>query len=173
MNRRTLAALIALYAVAIGFRLWMLESFKPAAPWVGALTLADAEMGRNLLAGRGWVANIDMIDKANRAQEGHPTMVDLQELLPVDDAKPDVLVTVGSAHSPGYSLWFALSYWLGGDYRYVYSQRMQALLDATACLLLFGIGRRVWSTTAGWFAAVWYALSPANAFLANLTVAAA
>lgn len=172
MNRRTVVALAIVYAVAIGFRLWMLESFKPSAPWVGALTLADAEMGRNLLAGRGWVANIEMIDKANRAQEGHPTMVDLQELLPVDDEKPGTLVTVGSAHSPGYSLWFALSYWLGGDYRYIYSQRMQALLDATACLLLFGIGRRVWSNAAGWFAASWYALSPANAFLANLTVAA-
>ncbi len=172
MTRRTLIALTVLFALAIGFRFWLLESFKPSAPWVGALTLTDAEMGRNLLAGRGWVANLEMIDRANRAQEGKPTMVDLQDLLPIDDTKPGALGTGGSAHSPGYSLWFAASYWLGGDYRYIYSQRMQAMLDASACLLLFGIGRRVWSTSVGFIAAALYAFSPANAFLANLTVAA-
>lgn len=159
-------------ALAFGFRLWLLHAFVPGAPWVANLTLADAEMGRNLLAGRGWVANQDLVDRAVHAQEGRPLMVDLQDLLPADDAKPGVMVTPGSAHSPGYSIWFAVSYWLGGDIRYVYSQIMQGALDAGACFLLFAIGRRVWSTGAGLAAALWYAVSPAHAFLANLTVAA-
>lgn len=170
--RRHYVALIAIVIIAFGFRMWLLRSYSPAGPWVASLTLTDAEMGRNLLAGRGWVSNQEVIDQATRAQEGQPTMVDLERFLPTDDAKPGVLVTQGTAHSPGYSIWFAISYWLGGHVRYGYSQLMQALLDASACLLVFAIGRRVWSSAAGLAAAALYALSPAHAFLANLTVAA-
>jgi alpha-tubulin suppressor-like RCC1 family protein len=172
MTRTVFVCVTVIFAVALGFRFWLLHSYGPAGPWVAALTLSDAEMGRNLLAGRGWVANADMVERATKAQEGQSSMVDLEELLPVDDNRPGVMVNPGSTHSPGYSLWFALSYWLGGHLRYVYSQRMQAVLDAVGCLLVFGIGRRVWSSAAGLVAAVLYAVSPAHAFLANLTVAA-
>lgn len=170
--RPTAVYLGVIFVIALGFRLWLLQSFHPGAPWVAGLTLTDAEMGRNLLAGRGWVANADVLERATAAQEHRSTMVDLQELLPADDARPGVLINPGSSHSPGYSIWFAISYWLGGSIRYVYSQRMQAVLDACACLMLFGIGRRIWSAAAGLTAAAWYAVSPAHAFLANLTVAA-
>ena len=126
LTKLTVACLAVIFAVAVGFRLWLLHAYRPGAPWVAGLTLADAEMGRNLLAGRGWVANADMVDRAARAQENRPSMVDLEELLPVDDEKPGVIVYPGSAHSAGYSVWFAISYWLGGHLRYAYSQRMQA-----------------------------------------------
>ncbi|PYR29128.1 MAG: hypothetical protein DMF98_00985 [Acidobacteria bacterium] len=172
LTKLTVACLAVIFAVAVGFRLWLLHAYRPGAPWVAGLTLADAEMGRNLLAGRGWVANADMVDRAARAQENRPSMVDLEELLPVDDEKPGVIVYPGSAHSAGYSVWFAISYWLGGHLRYAYSQRMQALLDAAGCLFVFGIGRRLWSSAAGLVGAALYAVSPAHAFLANLTVAA-
>jgi alpha-tubulin suppressor-like RCC1 family protein len=164
--------LCAIVLIALGLRLWMLHSYLPVSPWVAAITLADAEMGRNLLAGRGWVANVELIEEATRAQIGRRTMVDLADLPPVDDAKPGALVELGEAHSPGYSAWFALSYWLGGEARYKYSQRMQATLDALACVLLFTIGRAIWSSSVGLVAAGIYALWPAPAFLANLTVAA-
>ncbi len=171
-SRSQYVILAIILTIALGFRLWMLHSYSPAGPWVASLTLTDAEMGRNLLAGRGWVANQEVINQANKAQEGQPTMVDLQRFLPADDARPGALVTQGTAHSPGYSVWFAISYWLGGESRYVYSQVMQALLDTVACMLVFLIGRRVWSASAGLAAAALYSLSPAHAFLANLTVAA-
>jgi hypothetical protein len=172
VTTRTRAALCAIVLVAFGFRLWMQRSYPAASPWVAALTLADAEMGRNLLAGRGWIANAEMVEKASRATAEKNAMVDLADLLPVDDGKPGAFVDVGSPHSPGYSVWFAVSYWLGGEPRYVYSQRMQAALDALACVLLFSIGRALWSPGAGLIAAGIYALWPAPAFLANLTVAA-
>lgn len=166
------ARLGAIFAMALTFRLGLLYAYSPAAPWVGNLTLADAEMGRNILAGRGWVANATVIDRAVAAQDGHATMVDLEQFLPANDDEAGALITQGTAHSPGYSLWFAASYWLGGHVRYVYSQIMQSVLDACACLLIFAIGRRLWSTSAGLCAAFLYALSPAHAFLSNLTVAA-
>ena len=166
-------ALVFIAAIALGLRLWMLHSYLPLSPWVAAQTLADAEMGRNLRAGRGWVANVEMLAKATAANNARNEMVDLQDLLPVDDSSPDLLINGGSAHSPGYSGWFAISYWLGGAARYRYSQVMQATLDAFGCILLFGIGRSLWSARAGLAAAAIYALWPAPAFLANLTVAAA
>ncbi len=169
---RVTVTLAAVFCCALTLRLVMLHTYAPAGPWVAALTLTDAEMGRQLLSGRGWVANASVIEQATKAQETQPTMVDLERFLPVDDTKPDALVTQGTAHSPGYAIWFAISYWLGGSVRYVHSQVMQAVLDASACLLVFGIGRRVWSSTVGLIAAGLYALSAPHAFLANLTVAA-
>lgn len=167
------AALVAVFGVALTFRLSMLALYRPTSPWVASLTLGDAEMGRNLIEGRGWTANGQLLERATRAQAGRPTMVDLQDLLPVDDTNPANTVSVGMAHSPGYSAWFAISYWLGGAYRYIYSQRMQAVLDAFAALLVVAIGARCWSRPAGVVGGLLYAVSPPHAFLGNLTVAAA
>lgn len=164
---------LSIIGIALSFRLAMLDVYQPTSPWVAALTLADAEMGRNLVAGRGWVANAQLLERATTEQAGHTAMVDLQSLLPVDDHDPANLVSIGMAHSPGYSAWFAASYLLGGDYRYIYSQRMQAVLDAMGALLVFAIGRRCWSRSAGAVGGLLYALSPPHAFLGNLTVAAA
>lgn len=176
LSRRiaSLSVPVLILGVALAVRLTMIERYVPVSPWVAAQTLADAEMGRNLIEGRGWTANRVLIERARAAQNqpGRRIMVDLQDLLPVDDSPANQL-SVGAAHSPGYSTWLAISYWLGGDYRYVYSQRMQAVLDAIGALLVFGIGVRCWSRTAGVIAGLGYALSPPHAFLANLTVAAA
>jgi len=164
---------LVIFGVALAFRLAMLGVYQPTSPWVAALTLADAEMGRNLVEGRGWMANAQLLDRATKAQVEQTSMVDLQTLLPVNDQDPANIVSIGMAHSPGYSLWFAASYLLGGDYRYVYSQRMQAVLDAISALLVFAIGRRCWSLGAGVVGGLLYAVSPPHAFLGNLTVAAA
>lgn len=164
---------LVVFAIALAFRLTTLELYGPGGPWVAALTLADAEMGRNLVEGRGWTANATLIDRATAAQEGQPRMVDLQDLLPVDDEDPAKRTSVGTAHSPGYSVWFAVSYLLGGEYRYIHSQRMQAVADAVAAVLVMLIGRLAWSLPAGVVGGLAYALSPPHAFLSNLTVAAA
>lgn len=174
LAKRVRAGCLALlvFGSALAFRLAMLEHYPSAGPWVAGLTLADAEMGRNLVEGRGWSANARMIERATQAQGENLRMVDLQDLLPVDDHDPANRTTVGSAHSPGYSVWFAISYWLGGEYRYVHAQRMQAVADAIAAVLVFLIGWRCWSLLAGLLGGLLYAASPAHAFLANLTVAA-
>lgn len=172
-RRWLIACGLAVFVIALAFRLTTLELYGPGGPWVAALTLADAEMGRNLVEGRGWTANATMIDRATAAQEGQPRMVDLQDLLPVDDEDPAARTTVGTAHSPGYSVWFAVSYLLGGEYRYIHSQRMQAVADAVAAVLVMLIGRLAWSLPAGVVGGLAYALSPPHAFLSNLTVAAA
>ncbi len=180
-HRRTISpawiasAALAIGAVALTVRLVMQQVYVPVSPWVAALTLMDAEMGRNLSEGRGWVANRQVIERATMAQRDSTrhTMVDLQDVLPVDDGVAGNWISPGAAHSPGYSVWFALSYWLGGDYRYVHSQRMQAVLDSLAAVLVFAIGCRCWSVGAGIIGGMLYAVSPPHAFLGNLTVAAA
>ena len=131
-------------------------------------------MARNLLQGRGWVLNWDHVMTMDRAIVARGAMVDPQDFLPVDDSRPGALAPFAQfAHTPGYSLWLATSFALGRGQRFIYSQWMQAALDALACLCIFGIGRRLWSSLAGVIGAFAYALSPAHAYLVVQTVAAA
>ncbi len=159
---------------AWSFRAVMLFGYVPMSPWVADMVLWDAEMGRNIRHGRGWVLDEPFVKRVAMAQNKVGVQVDLQEFgKPPEDADPANFKPFTTwAHTPGYSLWFALSYVLGGGERYMYSRVMQALLDGLACLFLYGIGRRLWSPGAGLLAAALYAFSPAHVFLANLPVSA-
>jgi hypothetical protein len=166
--------LAAIVALALAFRLVMAGVYWPSNQMVQGMALWDAEMARNLLQGRGWVLNWDHVLTMDHAVVARGTIVDPQDFLPADDDRPGALATFAKyAHSPGYSVWLAVSFALGGTQRFVYSQWMQSALDAAACLCVFGIGRRLWSVNAGLLGALAYALSPAHAFVAIQTVAAA
>jgi hypothetical protein len=166
--------LAAIVAIALTFRLVMAGVYWPSNQMVMGMALWDAEMARNLLQGRGWVLNWDHVLTMDRAVVARGAMVDPQDFLPADDARAGALAPFAQfAHTPGYSVWLAASFALGGAQRFVYSQWMQAALDAAACLCVFGIGRRLWSIRAGIFGAIAYALSPAHAYVAVQTVAAA
>jgi hypothetical protein len=174
LTRTGRATLTATVALAFVLRLWMAATYWPSNHMVMGMTLWDAEMARNLLQGRGWVLNWDFVKRLDRAVVERRAMVDPQDYFPVDDSKPGALTTFQQyAHTPGYSVWLAVSFALGRAHRFVFSQWMQSALDALACLLVFGIARRVWSNTAGMIGALLYALSPAHWYLAVQTVAAA
>lgn len=166
--------LAGVVALALAFRLVMAGVYWPSNQMVMGMALWDAEMARNLLQGRGWVLNWDHVLQMDRAVVERNAMVDPQDYPSTDDARLGALAPFAQfAHTPGYSLWLAASFALGGAQRFVYSQWMQAALDAAACLFIFGIGRRLWSSLAGAIGAAAYALSPAHAYLAVQTVAAA
>lgn len=176
LTDRGRAALAAIVLLALAFRVGMAATYwsQPPNQIVMGMTLWDAEMGRNLLAGRGWVLNWGFVERVDRALVERGAMVDPQDYLPADDSRPGALETFKDyAHTPGYAVWLAASFALGGAQRFVYSQWMQSALDAAACLLVFGIARRLWSNTAGLIGALAYALSPAHVYLAIQTVAAA
>ena len=65
-------AAVAIFAVALVFRLSMLDRYQPVSPWVGGMTLGDAEMGRNLAEGRGWTANRQFFTVRHGAR--HPSI---------------------------------------------------------------------------------------------------
>jgi hypothetical protein len=176
MTPRGRAALAAIVLLALMFRITMVATYwpRPANQIVMGMALWDAEMARNLLQGRGWVLNWEFVQRVDRALVERGAMVDPQDYLPADDSRPGALAPFREyAHTPGYPVWLAISFVLGGAQRFVYSQWMQAALDACACLLVFGIGRRLWSNSAGVIGALLYALSPAHVYLAIQTVAAA
>jgi hypothetical protein len=167
------AQLLAIVAIALVFRGVMIRDYWPSQQIVSGMTLWDAEMARNLLAGRGWMLNWEFVQRQDRAVTVRAAMVDPQDFLPADDERPGALAPLSLfAHTPGYSLWLAASFALGRSLRLEYSQWMQAALDAGACLLVFGIGRRLWSARAGVIGALLYALSPAHVDLSIQTVAA-
>ena len=171
---RTRLQLVAIVAIALMFRGVMIREYWPENQMASGMTLWDAEMARNLLNGRGWVLNWDFVQKQDRAVVQRQAMVDPQDFLPADDARPGALAPLAFfAHTPGYSTWLAGSFAVGGALRLRYSQWMQAILDSFACLLVFGIGRRLWSNLAGLIGALMYALSPAHVYVTIQTLAAA
>ena len=166
--------LAGILALALAFRLVMAGVYWPSNQMVMGMALWDAEMARNLLQGRGWVLNWNHVRQMDHAVVAHNAIVDPQDYPSTDDARPGALAPFAEfAHTPGYSLWLAASFALGGAQRFVYSQWMHATLDALGCLCIFGIGRRLWSSLAGILGAAAYALSPAHGYLAVQTVAAA
>ena len=174
LARRTRWQLAAIVLLALVVRGVMIRSYWPANQMVSGMTLWDAEMARNLLQGRGWVLNWTFVQRIDRASVERNAMVDPQDYLPADDNVPGALAPLAQfAHTPGYSMWLAASFAIGGGLRFAYGQWMQVALDSLACLLVFGIGRRLWSTTAGLIGALIYALSLAHVYLAIQTVAAA
>jgi hypothetical protein len=174
LTRRQRLQLCAVIVTAFTFRVWMIAAYFPTAQLTMGMSLEDAEMARNLLLGRGWVLNREFVDRVDRAIVERHHMVDPQDFFPVDDSKPEALVPFQNyVPTPGYSVWLASSFALGGAHRFIYSQWMQAALDSCGCLLVFGIARRLWSVTAGLVGALSYALSPAHVYLTIQTIAAA
>lgn len=174
ITRRQGTALAAIVLLAFGFRLTMVSVYWPTHQIVSGMPLWDAEMARNLLLGRGFTLNWAFVEREDRVIVATGRTVDPQDFYPVDDSKPGSVDTLRLyAHTPGYAIWLALSFALGGSHRFIYSQWMQAGLDASACLLVFGIGRRLWSNRAGAIGALFYALSPGSVYLAIQPVAAA
>jgi hypothetical protein len=166
--------LAGIVMVALVFRVWMVGAYWPSNQITMGMALWDAEMARNLLHGDGWQLNWEFVKKVDAAVVARRAMVDPQDLQPPDQARGAALAPLPFyAHTPGYSVWLAISFALGGANRFVYSQWMQCALDSLACLLVFGIGRRLWSDRAGTIGALLYALSPAHVYLAIQTVSAA
>ena len=173
-NLIPLILLSLVFSTALSLRISMLHDYRPTSPWVWALTMTHAEMGRNLINGNGWSLNYNLMRKiADRVQKEN-RLVDIQDFLPVDDSDlgaPNKIISY--AHAPGYSLWLAVGYLLGGQVRFIYSQYMQAVLDSCAVILIFLMGQVLFNKWAGLAAGMLYALSPVHAFLANLAVQAA
>ena len=174
LSRRSRLGLAAIVGVACVFRIWLAVSYVPPVQMAMGMTLWDAEMARNLMSGRGWVLNGEFVERLDRAVVENRRLVDPEDFLPADDNRPGALRTFDQyPHTPGYALWLAASFTAGGGQRFLYAQIMQAALDASGCLLVFGIARRLWSETAGIIGAGIYALSPAHAYVAIQSVAAA
>lgn len=171
---RQKTSLAACVLLALVFRIAMVGVYWPTHQIVSGMVLWDAEMARNLLKGRGWTLNWEFVERMDRAVVESGKTVDPQDFYPVDDSKPGALDKLAFyAHTPGYAVWLAISFVLGGSHRFIYSQWMQSALDSVACLIVFGIGRRLWSNAAGIAGALLYALSPGLVYLAIQPVAAA
>ncbi|MCC7418308.1 MAG: glycosyltransferase family 39 protein [Acidobacteria bacterium] len=166
--------LAAIVLAAFALRGWLAVTYVPPVQMAMGMTLWDAEMARNLLAGRGFALNRAFVDRMDRAIVERGARVDPQDFLPADDAGAGALAPFALyPHTPGYPLWLAASFLLGGSLRFVHAQLLQGALDALGCLLVFGIGRRLWTSAAGLIGASVYALSPAHAYVSTQAVAAA
>jgi 4-amino-4-deoxy-L-arabinose transferase-like glycosyltransferase len=74
-------------------------------------------------------------------------------------------------HPPGYAWFLSIVYRTLGEPLLFWAKAIQAIVDSFACLLVFWLGRRFVSSSAGLFAATAYAVFPPLAYLVTSHVA--
>ena len=130
--------------------------------------MAQGELARNLVEGRGFVVNIPFSDSLARLQANEARLIDIDEALgrisPVDraeDFRPFIAYMM-----PGQAMLLAATTLISGHYRYIDLQVIQALADALSVLMIFGIGKALFGRRVGLLAALLCALYIPTARLA-------
>lgn len=130
--------------------------------------MAQGELARNLVDGRGFVINVPFSEAVGALQNKEQRLVDIEEGLrrfPPEDRSEDFRPFIAYM-MPGQGILLATTTVLTGRYRYVELQILQAFLDGCATLMIFAIGASLFSRRTGLLAALLYALYVPSARLA-------
>ncbi len=122
--------------------------------------MAQGELARNLVLGRGFVVNTKFAEEIARAQVERNRLIDIQEWIeqhPPEDRPEDFHPFIAYA-MPGQGILLAGTYFIFGSYRYIYLQIVQVLADSLGVLLIFWIGVTLFSRRIALLAALLYAV---------------
>jgi 4-amino-4-deoxy-L-arabinose transferase-like glycosyltransferase len=162
LNKFLILALLAAFLLAVGIRAGILFNTRGLAPQHGTMTFLG-EAARNLVEGRGYVVDeeyagtiVNLIDKEHR-------LIDIQDVPPPQDEQ----FTAYYGNPPGTSALLASTYWIFGEYRYIYLRIIQAIIDSFGCLLMFLIGRELFNRRIGLISAFLYAICLPIAYLST------
>ncbi|MDD5311756.1 MAG: glycosyltransferase family 39 protein [Dehalococcoidia bacterium] len=151
-NRSITIFLCIVYFIALFIRVGIIY-YTRNSPEIG-LTYQIGEAARNLSAGRGYVVDdeylatiIDRMYKTNR-------LVEMEDVPPPDKEN----FTPYYGLPPGTSSLVALTFSLSGEYRYIYTRILQAILDSFGCLIIFLLCRQLFSKRVGLIASFTYAV---------------
>ena len=130
--------------------------------------MAQGELARNLIEGRGFVVNTAFADSVGALQQREQRLVDITEGLvryhPGDrpnDFRPFIAYMM-----PGQGILLAATYGVFGQYRYIYLQTIQAVLDSLGAFLIFSIASVVTSRRGALLASLLFAVYIPEARLA-------
>jgi 4-amino-4-deoxy-L-arabinose transferase-like glycosyltransferase len=164
-DMRTKVALLIICFVALSVRLGLLWN-TAGIPGSYGLTIWHGEVARNLVEGRGFVADKaylnEMVVKINEANY----LLDIEDITPPPNEQFDAVYQV----APGTPILLASTYWVFGEYRYIYLRILQALIDTFGCLIIFLLGRELFSKRVGLISAGIYALFLPIAFLSTMVM---
>lgn len=146
-------ALVLIFILALGVRLGLIFHSESASPRP-MMSVWEGELARNLVEGRGYVVDEEYIDTVNNLQRPKHQLIDLEDVPPPEDEQ----FTPYYALVPGTSALLAGTFWISGEYRYIYLRVIQAIIDSFGCLLMFLIGRELFSKRIGLVAAFLYAV---------------
>jgi 4-amino-4-deoxy-L-arabinose transferase-like glycosyltransferase len=151
--------------LAFGIRIGLILNDHNA-PWDYGSGIAIGETARNLAEGRGYV-----IDKEYDAKLGSLTYnanksIDLADVPPPDHET----FTPYYGLAPGSSALLAATYIIFGEYRFIYLRVLQALIDSLGCLIMYLLGRGLFTRRIGLIASGIYAVFLPIAYLATNVV---
>jgi len=130
--------------------------------------MAQGELARNIAEGRGFVVNAEFSHRLMEEQVQQQRLIDIGEaltLFPPQDSSSQLRPFIAYM-MPGHGILLAATYRLFGEYRYIYLQVIQAILDALGVFLIGWLGTTLIHRRAGILAAFLYALYIPEARLA-------
>jgi len=165
--------LILIIILAFGIRLGIIFGTCISTPYTGMLshyllspysgeTALHGEGARNLVEGRGFVADENYVGIILGLQQGYK-LIDLQDIPPPEEEHFSPIYQF----TPGTSFLLAGTFWVFGEYRYIYLRVIQAIIDSFGCLLIFLIGRELFSKRIGLISAFLYSIWVPIAYLST------
>lgn len=153
-RHRSMALLVGLAFVV---RLAMLLTVGDAYYTSG---MAQGELARNLAEGRGFVTNREFAVQLGREQVTQKRLIDVEEMLATvtPDDRPELLQPFIAYMMPGQGILLAGTYLVTGEYRYIWLQVIQVILDSLSVVLLVSIGTMLFDRRVGLLAGVLFAV---------------
>lgn len=160
-SRMQFIVLVTIFALALGIRTGMILMAPKSLPYYG-MSIPIGEAARNLVEGRGYVIDEGYVDSivSRIAREGP---CDIADVAPPSEET----FTPYYGLPPGPSILLAGTYWIFGEYRYIYLRVLQAIIDSFGCVLMFLIGRELFNRRVGLIAAFLYAIWLPIAYLST------
>jgi len=154
-------ALALIFLLALGVRVGMI-AISPTIYYNYGTISGFGETARNLAEGRGYVYDDAYLNTLYATSEKEGQLVDVQDIKPPAEEQ----FTSYYYFPPGTSALLAGTYLVFGQDRYIYLRYLQAVIDSFGCLIIFLLGRELFSRRAGLIAAFLYAVWLPIAFLA-------
>jgi len=151
-------SLLLIFLLALGVRLGLICYSETVSPRpTQAVPLGEA--ARNLVEGRGYVIDEEYVKTIIDLGVACPALpqykwIDIEDVPPPQDEQ----FTPYYDLPPGTSAMLAGTYWVFGEYRYIYLRVIQAIIDSFGCLIMFLLGRQLFSRRIGLIAAFLYAI---------------
>lgn len=164
LTKKTQVWLLAgIVTLALIFRLIFLYAFHDDYFQAGVI-VANGELARQVVSNHRLAMNAEYMKEIQARQAASGKLLDVKDWPPEPDNSEAGPPSVSDA--PGYSILLALTWWIFGKKSYIYLQFIQLILDSVMCLLVFWVGKKLFSASAGLIAALLFVLYIPEARLA-------
>ena len=145
-------ALCLIIILALGIRIGIIASLPHIC--LGPSQVCHGELARNLVEGRGFVIDEAYVASILKIVKEKTCVPDIEDVKPPEH---EVFVNYYLT-TPGTAALLAGTYWLFGEYRFIYLRIIQAVIDSFGCIFLFLLCKELFSRRIGLISAFLYAI---------------